>query len=271
MATFLGWVFYKLQHPVALVTPYWHDIIQYNMGAPQILVPDNVGIHNASDYATRLEKEKTYRDLSTIIVCPAAGLIAPRIVQSWQGLIRPMNQKVIGPIFMENMEVGEAYNQVIKMILENPELAKFKFMLTIETDNAPPADGLMKLYESIDNYDAVGGLYWTKGDAGQPMCYGDPNVMPMNFIPQVPAPDTVTPCNGLGMGFTLFRIEMLKDKRFEYGEWFKTRQNLNDQGGVELFTQDLWFFQHAREFGYKMACDARVRVGHYDVANQMMW
>ena len=71
------------------------------MGAPQIIVPDNTGIHNASDYSTRLEKEKTYRDLSTIIVCPTRGYISARIVQSWQGLIRPMNQKVIGPLFME--------------------------------------------------------------------------------------------------------------------------------------------------------------------------
>ncbi len=88
------------------------------MGTPQIIVPDNTGIHNASDYATRLDKEKTYRDLSTIIVCPTRGYISARIVQSWQGLIRPMNQKVLGPLFMEGMEVGEAYNQVIKMILE---------------------------------------------------------------------------------------------------------------------------------------------------------
>jgi hypothetical protein len=227
------------------------------MGAPQILVPDNTGIHNASDYATRLEKEKTYRDLSTVIVCPTRGMIPARIVQSWQGLIRPMNQKVLGPLFMENMEVGEAYNQVIKMILEE--------------DNAPPPDGLMKLYESIDNYDAVGGLYWTKGDAGQPMCYGNPAAMPLSFIPQIPQPDSIVPCNGLGMGFTLFRLEMLKDKRFEYGNWFKTKQGMNAQGGVEMFTQDLWFFQRAHELGYKVACDARVRVGHYDAANQIMW
>src|SRR5689334_7145297 len=99
------------------------------MSQPQILVPDNVGVHNASDYATRLEKQKTYRDLSTIIVCPTSGVIPARVVQSWQGLIRPMNQKVIGPIFMEGMEVGEAYNQVLKMILENEELSKFRFML----------------------------------------------------------------------------------------------------------------------------------------------
>jgi hypothetical protein len=238
---------------------------------PVILVPDDTGIHNASDYVDRLDKSKSYRDLSTIIVCPTRGVISARIVQNWQGLIRPMNQKVIGPIFMEGMEVGEAYNGVIKMILENQELSKFKFLLTLEEDNAPPADGLMKLYESIDDYDAVGGLYWTKGEGGQPMCYGNPDSMPLNFIPQVPQPDTITPCNGLGMGFTLFRMEMLKDKRFEYGSWFKTKQEVVPGQGVQMFTQDLWFFQHARDMGYKFACDARVKVGHYDAENQIMW
>lgn len=241
------------------------------MGAPQIIVPDNTGIHNASDYSTRLEKEKTYRDLSTIIVCPTRGYISARIVQSWQGLIRPMNQKVIGPLFMEGMEVGEAYNQVLKMILENKDLAEFKFILTLEEDNAPPADGLMKLYEHIDEYDAIGALYWTKGEMGQPMCYGNPSEMPLNFIPQVPQPDTLTPCNGLGMGFTLFRTEMFKDKRFEYGNWFKTRQEVVPGEGAQVMTQDLYFFQKAREMGYKFACDARVKVGHYDANTQIMW
>lgn len=241
------------------------------MPSPTILVPDNAGVHNTSDYVARLEKEKTYRDLSTIIVCPTRGMIPARIVQSWQGLIRPMNQKVVGPIFMENMEVGEAYNSVIKMILEHPDLSQFKFMLTIEEDNAPPADGLMKLYESIDTYDAVGGLYWTKGEGGQPMCYGNPAQMPLNFIPQIPAPDSITPCNGLGMGFTLFRLEMLRDKRFDYGNWFKTKGEVTPGGGAIVMTQDLYFFQKACELGYKFACDSRVKVGHYDVANQLMW
>ena len=241
------------------------------MVKPAIIVPDTAGIHNASDYTARLEKEKTYRDLSTIIVCPTRGMIPARIVQSWQSMIRPMNQKVVGPIFMEGMEVGEAYNQVITMILENPELSKFKFLLTLEEDNAPPIDGLLKLYESIDDYDAVGGLYWTKGETGQPMCYGNPADMPLNFIPQIPAPDTVTPCNGLGMGFTLFRLEMFRDERFDAGNWFKTKQEVAPNGMAQVYTQDLWFFQKAHELGYKVACDARVKVGHYDAANQIMW
>jgi hypothetical protein len=241
------------------------------MGKPQILVPDSAGIHNASKYAERLEKHKSYRDLSTVIICPTRGLISARIVQNWQGLMRPMNQKVVGPIFIEGLEVGEAYNQAIKMVLENKELAEFKYILTLEEDNAPPPDGMLKLYEAIDEYDAIGGLYWTKGEAGQPMCYGDPSAMPLNFIPQVPKPDQLTACNGLGMGFTLFRMEMLKDKRFDYGNWFKTKQEVIPTGGAVSITQDLWFFQKAHELGYKFACDSRVRVGHYDAANQIMW
>ncbi|MEJ0072702.1 MAG: hypothetical protein WDN27_01260 [Candidatus Saccharibacteria bacterium] len=219
-------------------------------------MPDNAGIHNASDYATRLEKEKTYRDLSTIIVCPTRGLITARVVQSWQGLIRPMNQKVIGPIFMEGMEVGEAYNNVIKMALENPDLSQFKFLLTLEEDNAPPPDGLIKLYESIDQYDVVGGLYWTKGESGQPMCYGNPNVMPLNFIPQIPAPDTVTPCNGLGMGFTLFRMEMFKDKRFEYGNWFKTKQEVVPGQGARYLPRTCGFSSTPTSLGTKLPVTA---------------
>lgn len=237
---------------------------------PAIIVPDNLGHHNRSDYTERLKKEKTYRDLSTVMICPTRGVISATIVQNWMGIMRPMNQKCIGPIFMEGMEVGEAYNQSIKMILENPELSKFKFIFTMEEDNSMPPDVLLKLYESIDEYDAVGAIYWTKGPSGQPMMYGSPSVMPLNFIPQNPIPDTVNPCNGLGMGATLFRTEMFKDKRFEYGKWFETLQEVGPQG-AKAYTQDLYFFEKAVGLGYKMACDARVKVGHWDQENRKMW
>jgi len=162
----------------------------------QIVIPNTEGFHNSNPLsANRLTKSKTYKDLSTIIICPTRGQIPAKVVQSWMGLMRPMNQKVIGPLFAIGMEVGEAYNQMIQNILNNPELATYKYILTIEEDNMPPADGLMKLYENIDNYDVVGGIYWTKGDEGQPMIYGDPSVLPKNFIPQVPKPETIQPCN----------------------------------------------------------------------------
>lgn len=240
---------------------------------PHISVPfdANSSRHNDGDWHERLNKEKTYRDLSTVIICPTRGVIPSRVVANWQ-FMRPMNQKVVGPIFMERMEVGEAYNQGIKMILEHPEFSKYKYLMTIEEDNYPQyPDGLMKLYENMDKYDCIGGLYWTKGDSGQPMCYGDPDAKPLNFIPRNPTPNALTPCNGLGMGFNLWNLNMFRDERFEYGKWFKTEQSFIQGQGAKAYTQDLYFFEKAVGLGYKFACDARVPVIHWDEQNQIAW
>ncbi len=232
----------------------------------------NLGLHNADLEATvaRLNQGKTYQDLSTIIVCPTRGTIPDRVVQSWMGLMRPMNQKCIGPIFFRGYEVGEAYNMAFEFVLSNPELSKWKYVLTIEEDNLPPPDGLLKLYENMDEYDCIGGLYWTKGEGGQPMIYGDPNNPDYNFIPQVPLNDIIQPANGLGMGFNLFKIEMFKDERLKK-PWFVTAQEYTPATGAKTYTQDLYFYENAGKLGYKFACDTRVKVGHYDVNMDIVW
>lgn len=240
---------------------------------PTVVVENlNLGLHNADIQAAaeRLNRGKTYRDLSTIIVCPTRGMIPDRVVQAWMGLIRPMNQKVIGPIFFRGYEVGEAYNMAINFVLSNPELSKWKYILTIEEDNLPPPDGLLKLYESMDDYDVVGGLYWTKGEGGMPMIYGDPAVTPLNFIPQVPKSETIQPANGLGMGFNLFKIEMLKDERLPR-PLFVTAQEFVPGIGAKQYTQDLYFYENAGKLGYKFACDTRVKVGHLDPSTDVVW
>lgn len=241
------------------------------MSEPKIYMPD-VGVHNKDldTSAERLEKSKSYRDLSTIIICPTRGMIPARVVQSWMSLMRPMNQKVIGPIFISGMEVGAAYNAAIESILANPELSKYKYILTIEEDNMPPSDGLLKLYESMDKYDVVQGLYWTKGEGGQPMIYGDPKVVPKSFIPQIPKAGEVQECNGLGMGFNLFKLDIFKDPNVPK-PWFRTVQEVVQGQGAKAYTQDLYFYEGAAKCGYKYACDNRVRVGHYDYVNDVIW
>ena len=239
---------------------------------PQIVIPDFEGKHNSNleESAKRVENAKTYKDLSTIIVCPTRGVIPAKVVQSWLGLMRPMNQKCIGPLFIIGMEVGEAYNNVIEMILNNPELSKWKYILTIEEDNMPPPDGLLKLYEHMDKFDAIGGIYWTKGEGGQPMIYGNPKSIPLTFIPQIPIPDTVQECNGLGMGFTLFRLEIFKDGKIPK-PFFKTMQEYTPGQGAKCYTQDLYFFENIHKLGYRVACDTRCKVGHYDIENDIVW
>ena len=228
----------------------------------------DVGYHsqNLDKSIERLHKGKTYQDLSTIWITPSRGVIKCKVVNNWMGLMRPMNQPVIGPVFFENDEVGVAYQKAFEWVLSDPNLVKFKYILTVEEDNLPPQDGLLKLYESIKDYDCVAGLYWTKGEQGQPMIYGDPKVMPRNFVPQIPVPETVQHCNGLGMGFNLWKIESFRTKLKDMPKpWFKTVQEIG-----KGFTQDLWFFNEAAKYGYKVACDTRVKVGHL-ADDGMVW
>lgn len=227
------------------------------------------GRHNSDLTASvsRLIKGNTYKDVSTICVIPTRGLFHAKVCNALWSLITPMNQKFFRHI-VEGKEVGQAYNEAVEMILANPELAKWKYLLTVEEDNLPPPDGLLKLYESIEKYDAVGGLYWTKGEGGQPMIYGNPKEMPKDFKPQIPIQDSVQECNGLGMGFTLFRISMFKKLP---KPWFKTLQEYKYGEGVKMMTQDLFFFANAGRDGFRFACDTRVKVGHMDVNSGEIW
>ena len=223
--------------------------------------------HNLDQSIARLQRGQTYRNLSTVWITVTRGVLKTKVVSSWMSMMKPMNQPFFGPIFIENEEVGTGYQKAFEMVLDHPELSKWKYILTVEEDNLPPQDGLMKLYESIDKYDVVAGLYWTKGEQGQPMIYGDPTVMPRNFVPQLPRPDTVQHCNGLGMGFNLWKIDSFKTKLKDMPKpWFKTVQELG-----KGFTQDLFFFNESAKYGIKSACDTRVRVGHLDVDTGMVW
>jgi hypothetical protein len=240
------------------------------MTKPQIVIENLEGYHNSDpNMEGRLARGKAYKDVSTICIVPTRGVIPAKVVQSWMAMMTPMNNKFTR-MFVIGMEVGAAYSETIEMILANEELSKWKYILTLEEDNMPPPDGLLRLIEGMDEYDAVGGLYWTKGQEGQPMIYGNPKEVPKSFFPQMPENETLQQCNGLGMGFTLFRLDMFKDERIAR-PWFKTEQSYMPGQGSKAYTQDLYFFENAAKFGYKFACDTRVKVGHYDYENDIVW
>lgn len=239
---------------------------------PQVIMPaDLMGRHNADLDASRerLEKGKQYQDLSTVIIVPTRGgkAFSAKWVQGMQALIRPMNNAVIGPIFYQGMEVGAAYNEAIKMIQGNPQLQNFKYMLAWEDDVIPQPDALMKLYENIDNFDVVGALYWTKGEGGQPMIYGDRSDPVLNFRPQIPN-GGLHPCYGTGMGFTLFKLEQFK--RIPY-PWFETLNKWDPNTGSRVYTQDLNYYEKLIKEGGSIAVDCNAKAGHYSDADDILW
>lgn len=239
---------------------------------PEIILPYAPGAQN-SDLAKandRLSKSGSYRDLSTVIVTPTRGgrSLCPRFVSAAYQMMRPMNQKSFGPIFMSGMEVGKAFNSAIELILAHPELSKFKFLFTLEDDNIPPPDCLLRLYESMRNFDIVGSLYWTKGEGGQPMIYGNPEEAPLNFIPQKVASGTVQRCNGVGMGATLFKMDLFKKIP---APWFETVQDWEPNKGGRGYTQDLAFCEKVCKLGGRIGVDTTVKTGHLDIETGHLW
>ena len=235
---------------------------------PQIVTMDVGGKHNADGVsAGRVLTGGSWKRQRIIVLIPSAATLPAKVALSHWNLIFPPNQGVFRMLCL-GMEVGEAYSEAIAQILAHPELSQWEYILTVESDNAPPADGVVKLVERMEQHPemaCIGGLYWTKGDCGVPQIWGDPKDAQLNFRPQPPVPDQLVECCGTGMGFNLWRIGMFKDKRLRR-PWFKTLAGAEGVG-----TQDLYFWGDARKYGYRCAIDCAIKVGHYDLATDTMW
>lgn len=229
---------------------------------PQLTMLETGG-HNNSDLETtrtRLLKNGSWKNQRVITIIPSGDYIPAKVYLSHLALAYPPNNGVVR-ILAQGMEVGEAYSNAIEGILADPNLSQWEYVLTIEHDNAPPPDGVLKLIEQMEahpEFACIGGLYFTKGPGGVAQIWGDPKDPVLNFRPQLPDPNggLVETC-GTGMGFNLFRLSMFKDEKLRR-PFFKTQT----VGGVS--TQDLYFFADARKYGYRCAIDCSIRVGHWD-------
>lgn len=231
-----------------------------------LLATDLSGLHNADLKATagRLQRGGSWKKQRIVTIIPAADLVPAKCVLSWLSLAYPPNNGNV-KIMALGDEVGVAYSNAIAQVLADPTLSTWEYILTVEHDNAPPSDGVVRLVEQMENHPelaCVSGLYFTKGYGGVAQIWGDVSDPVLNHRPQVPRTDGgLQECYGTGMGFALWRISMFKDERIPR-PWFRT---LNGKGGTGVGTQDLVFWSEARKHGYRCAVDTSVKVGHYDL------
>lgn len=229
------------------------------------------GVHNSDleKSANRIIQGGSWKKQRVVMLIPAGAMIPTKVYLSHCSLIFPPNQASFKMAAI-GMEVGEAFSTAIQDILSHPELSQWEYILTIEHDNIPQPDGLVRLLERMEahpEFSCIGGLYWTKGEGGVPQIWGDPNDA-LNFRPQAPDPNGgLVECCGTGMGFNLWRISMFKDERLRR-PWFKTLTGIEGQG---VGTQDLYFWSDARKYGYRCAIDCSVKVGHYDHIQDINW
>lgn len=242
------------------------------------------GLKGAGFEFAEIIEGNTYRDMSTMIVCPTrggapldeigrAGFIPDEVAKGWVTLVRPSNHRS-GFMFIRGDEVAKAYNRGISHVLEKQN---FEYILTLEDDNIVPPHALIALMQSIEfgPYDGIGGLYYMKGPIAVPMAFGRPGVLdgdgqidlsPVNLTEALMAPldnpkDKVVEVNGLACGCTLWRASLFKDIE---RPWFETFTKFDSNGNVEAMTQDMYFARKARAAGKRFAIDTRVMVGHLD-------
>lgn len=233
---------------------------------PQLI---EAGRHNADlpRSTARILEGGSWKKQRVVMLIPAGVSIPTKAYLSHCALVFPPNQAAHRMAAI-GMEVGEAFSNSIEQIISHPEIGNWEYLLTIEHDNIPSVDGLVKLIKRMEEhpeFSCIGGLYWTKGEGGVPQIWGDPRDPQLNFRPQPPVPGELVECCGTGMGFNLWRLKMFKDERLRK-PWFKTVAGVEGVG-----TQDLYFWGDARKYGYRCAIDCGVLVGHYDVVNDITW
>jgi len=231
------------------------------MNAKELLTS---GYHNddLSKSTLRVIEGGSWKKQRVIVILPAADTIPTKVALSHWSLAFPPNQAVHRMLALGH-EVGEAYSNAISDILAHPDLSQWEYVLTIESDNMPPPDGLVRLIKRMEQHPefaVIGGLYWCKGPDGCPHIWGDPKDPVLNFRPQPPRQGELVECCGTSMGFNLWRLSMFKDERLRR-PWFKTLDGSEGQG---IGTQDLYFWGDARKYGYRCAVDCSVLVGHHD-------
>ncbi len=236
----------------------------------ELIIQDFGGVHNKNGDVTRsrLMKGGSWKRQRIICILPADALIPARCALAIWNLIMPPNNGCVR-ILCQGMEIGSAYSSAIEGIIAHPELKDWEYILTIEQDNAPPQDGVLKLLEEMEAHpelSAISGAYWTKGIGGQLQAWGSVSDPVVNFRPQLPDPNGgLIECVGLGMGFCLFRLKMFKDPALRR-PWFVTQKGA---GGVS--TQDLYAWSDFRKFGYRCGVACSVKVGHWEASSSTMW
>src|SRR3954466_3810717 len=120
------------------------------MGKPELIIQNVGGYHNANIEETnaRLMRGGSWKKQRIIVIIPAADTIPAKVALSHWNLGFPPNNGVVR-ILAQGMEVGDAYSSAIENILANTELSQWEYILTIEHDNAPPGDGVLKLVEQM--------------------------------------------------------------------------------------------------------------------------
>jgi len=144
---------------------------------------------------------------------------------------------------VESSLIDENRNGIFKVFLENKE----EYLLMIDCDMTFKEDSIYKLYETMkDNkLDICCGLFFT-GEPGLKAAIKKDGIFYENY----PSNDLFE-IDACGMAFTMFSKRVVE--MFENEESFQR---------IGTLSEDLSFCHRAKEKGFKIWCDSKIKIGH---------
>src|SRR5258706_1159362 len=101
--------------------------------------------------SARIIEGGSWKKQRVIMLIPAGPTIPTKVYLSHCSLFFPPNQPAHRMAAI-GMEVGEAYSNAISEIIAHPDLGQWEYLLTIEHDNIPPSDGIVKLIRRMEEH-----------------------------------------------------------------------------------------------------------------------
>lgn len=137
---------------------------------------------------------------------------------------------------------------------------EFDYVLWLDSDMVFSPDILEKLI--ADDKDMVSGLYFRRTSPYTPVIFKDSELKDGRLVwsdyTDYPKGELFKAA-GAGFGCVLMKTDMIFDMIGKYGDWFTP---LYSSG------EDLSFCYRARELGYEIWCDSRIKCGH--MSHQMI-
>src|ERR1700743_2419860 len=160
------------------------------MSKPQLVITDMSGHHatNMPETVARLQRGATWKKQRVVVIIPSADMISVKVMMALWNLAFPPNNGVV-KIAALGDEVGVASSNAIESVITHPDLCNWEYILTVESDNIPPVDGVVRLMECMEAHpemSCIGGLYFCKGPEGCAHLWGDVRDPVLNYRPQVP-------------------------------------------------------------------------------------
>lgn len=186
-----------------------------------------------------------------LIAIPSMDMVSARFAQSLATIQKPCEAAVA---FQIGSLIYDARNKLVQ------QAVKFEadYMLWLDSDMVFPPDTLMTLYKDIlEGRDIVTGLYFRRVMPFKPVIFkklerGE-RAVDYEDYPK----DEIFEVAGCGFGCVLMKMDVAFDIAATSGDWFSP---------LPGFGEDISFCIRAREAGYKIYCDPRIKLGHVGFA-----